>query len=1020
MATYTSIQGTWRFNSFIIPANSSLYISIPFRFNWSDGTARSQGINIVKVWDDHVSLQFHLVDGSYITVFESANDGWVNDECRYITLDGSQGISETFATWLYQNAAQWETINGKWLFNENANISDLEKLYTENDSSYEVKVNFASADYDGEQNTFNGILFDRSGTGNFSYKTNDSAEFLVYDTIVSSGSAWKHQASRTIDFGVDLQLVPKIFYDWIMDKATFQSQLNCAWKFTSNPEIALEEPQYIQFTSGGVSFDTIQCAEISGVKILYYNSTPVYNFKKKAWMAGDTYKTINFGPTNYVYPWYSFYKWFTPYADLQTVITGKWRLNDKLNKVKYSEDKIEQYITHYPNSDTTDGGVKIRIYVSTTAASVSDNFDSIPDRRIYFDSPNSQGQEVDPKFYSWFIENATTTRGTTGWYKFDEIVDLPATPIEQEFNFSGYVFGIGRINSPASLALSSDSLSFYCGGKEITGTDFANRLFYNRTIGFGMTPQQVTFEFYDWLTANAHQTAEMMGTWQLNVDFKPPSEWLRQGNLTLHGKYKFDDVGWVDGVDSALIEMRESSGFIITNENTGEELYVSYGDEYYFEVLENRCISFGFEPQPVKPEFFNWFYENAVYAFPEPDRFLIYGDTLTDIANAIRKKTGETDKIVVSDYAKAIERFRSDTWCGEYTDNNWSRGVIVSYQGSLYKCIKDTTNKQKPTDSTYWELIASVPDQLIFGEKIVVPTSEEQIVTADGVNSALSKVTVLPIPSDYVKPTGDIVITDPSYRYVDVKNYEYALIDVPRGYCGNFQAFGGYKEGDVVSYLDSAYLCIQSHDVGQVHLPTETGYWMKVGINTDQLNLQSKTVTPTKETLIVKYDSQSQYVGLREVTVNPIPDEYIIPADVINISTNGIHDVSQYAAAVVSISGSEGSFTIPAGTYEPNYSNGTSLTPSFNSLLAAEYTVSANVTGSSSDMSSYHIDDVCEFDTIKFSYREISLTTDYYKSGEYVGHHHLYDGGYHPITISADTEVDPLFYAIFMDCYIKQ
>ena len=64
-------------------------------------------------------------------------------------------------------------------------------------------------------------------------------------------------------------------------------------------------------------------------------------------------------------------------------------------------------------------------------------------------------------------------------------------------------------------------------------------------------------------------------------------------------------------------------------------------------------------------------------------------------------------------------------------------------------------------------------------------------------------------------------------------------------------------------------------------------------------NLQDKEVIPTKEMQVVVADKN--YDGLSKVTVNPIPDEYIIPSGEINISQNGTYDVTDKASAKVNV-----------------------------------------------------------------------------------------------------------------------
>lgn len=72
------------------------------------------------------------------------------------------------------------------------------------------------------------------------------------------------------------------------------------------------------------------------------------------------------------------------------------------------------------------------------------------------------------------------------------------------------------------------------------------------------------------------------------------------------------------------------------------------------------------------------------------------------------------------------------------------------------------------------------------------------------------------------------------------------------------------------------------------------------------LNLQGKTtsITPNTSTQTTTISPDSGYEGLSGVTitVNPIPSQYIIPAGTITITSNGTHDVSQYADAEVQVS----------------------------------------------------------------------------------------------------------------------
>lgn len=63
--------------------------------------------------------------------------------------------------------------------------------------------------------------------------------------------------------------------------------------------------------------------------------------------------------------------------------------------------------------------------------------------------------------------------------------------------------------------------------------------------------------------------------------------------------------------------------------------------------------------------------------------------------------------------------------------------------------------------------------------------------------------------------------------------------------------------------------------------------------------LQSKTTAPTKSQQIIKADAA--YGGLSQVTVDAIPDEYIIPSGSQNITANGTYDVTEKASVVVNV-----------------------------------------------------------------------------------------------------------------------
>ena len=86
-------------------------------------------------------------------------------------------------------------------------------------------------------------------------------------------------------------------------------------------------------------------------------------------------------------------------------------------------------------------------------------------------------------------------------------------------------------------------------------------------------------------------------------------------------------------------------------------------------------------------------------------------------------------------------------------------------------------------------------------------------------------------------------------------------------------------------------------------------------------NLQEKEVIPTKN--IQNIVADFPFDGLSKVTVNPIPDEYIIPSGEIEFTQNGTYDVTDKASAKVNVPEKQlGTKTITQnGTYNASDDN---------------------------------------------------------------------------------------------------
>ena len=86
-------------------------------------------------------------------------------------------------------------------------------------------------------------------------------------------------------------------------------------------------------------------------------------------------------------------------------------------------------------------------------------------------------------------------------------------------------------------------------------------------------------------------------------------------------------------------------------------------------------------------------------------------------------------------------------------------------------------------------------------------------------------------------------------------------------------------------------------------------------------NLQEKEATPTKEKQEIV--AEKQYDGLSKVVVNAIPDEYIIPTGTLEITENGIQDVTEKSSVIVNVPEKQlGTKTITTnGTYKATDDN---------------------------------------------------------------------------------------------------
>ena len=301
-----------------------------------------------------------------------------------------------------------------------------------------------------------------------------------------------------------------------------------------------------------------------------------------------------------------------------STIKGVWIWNDELiidNSAEWEQvvsfdafdaswDGIQMYslATMYYNKYPAELGQSQTVYAGGVGWVYGD-FN--PSRIIDF---GTEPQEVSDEFYAFLTANATYQEPKTlkgKWY-WKESIDFSALKsyTEQSVNFTSD--GMTYI----SLGLHPQEAYIFYGFLNGTQTQYDAPKYQDgtwsestyRTIDFGTEPQEVSDEFYAFLTANAtyqEPAAYINGVWKWNETIALTTELTEFVSFTSNGT-EWDIITTIGGV---LVYYRGIEASVSTYVN-GIGWVV---DEEY------RTLNFGTSPKEVSEDFYNFLMANATY-----------------------------------------------------------------------------------------------------------------------------------------------------------------------------------------------------------------------------------------------------------------------------------------------------------------------------------------------------------------------------------------------------------------------
>lgn len=111
---------------------------------------------------------------------------------------------------------------------------------------------------------------------------------------------------------------------------------------------------------------------------------------------------------------------------------------------------------------------------------------------------------------------------------------------------------------------------------------------------------------------------------------------------------------------------------------------------------------------------------------------------------------------------------------------SWEHWTATYNNGSFTVTSQGTNAGGYFHQPGYYQLTYAYDADGSYQSKVVTPTTAQQVVQADSGYDALKKVTVNPIPSEYIVPSGNLPITS-NGNNINVAQYETVSVNVPTG-----------------------------------------------------------------------------------------------------------------------------------------------------------------------------------------------------------------------------------------------